>query len=121
MPTCGTETTPADLSAAGPDGALAIPGDAHIRVAAPSSNGGATMLRRGFSYHHGHRPDGTPDAGLLFITWQVDPTTGFIQVQRKLDGADGLTRFLRHESSAIFAVPGGAEPGGYAGRALLEP
>ncbi|NEA27952.1 Dyp-type peroxidase, partial [Actinomadura bangladeshensis] len=97
----GTETTPLNLGAVGPDGALAIAGDAHVRVAAPSSNGGATMLRRSFSYHDGLRPDGAPDAGLLFVAWQADPTTGFIQVQRKLDGADGLTRFLRHESSAV--------------------
>ncbi|WP_433235943.1 iron uptake transporter deferrochelatase/peroxidase subunit [Actinomadura nitritigenes] len=117
----GTETTPVNLSATGPDGTLAIPGDAHIRVAAPESNGGATLLRRGFSYHDGYRADGAPDAGLLFIAWQADPTTGFIQVQRKLDGADGLTRFIRHESSAVFAVPGGATaPGDYVGRALLE-
>ncbi|SPT51390.1 iron uptake transporter deferrochelatase/peroxidase subunit [Actinomadura madurae] len=118
----GTETTPADLAATGPDGTLAIPGDAHIRVAAPASNGGATMLRRGFSYHDGQREDGAPDAGLLFVAWQADPTTGFIQVQRKLAGADGLTRYLRHESNAIFAVPGGATaPGDYVGRTLLEP
>ncbi|GAA1847492.1 hypothetical protein GCM10009736_12190 [Actinomadura bangladeshensis] len=116
----GTETTPPNLGAVGPDGALAIAGDAHVRVAAPSSNGGATMLRRGFSYHDGLRPDGAPDAGLLFVAWQADPTTGFIQVQRKLDGADGLTRFPRHESSAIFAVPGGADSGGYVGQSLLE-
>ncbi|MFG2019396.1 iron uptake transporter deferrochelatase/peroxidase subunit [Actinomadura geliboluensis] len=116
----GTEQTPVNLAALGPDGSLAIAGDAHVRVAAPASNGGATMLRRSFSYHDGLRPDGAPDAGLLFVAWQADPTAGFIQVQRKLDGADGLTRFLRHESSAIFAVPGGARPGGYVGQALLE-
>ncbi|MDL4772959.1 iron uptake transporter deferrochelatase/peroxidase subunit [Actinomadura xylanilytica] len=117
----GTETTPVDLTAVGPDGALAIPGDAHVRAAAPQSNNGATMLRRSFSYHDGLRPDGAPDAGLLFVAWQADPTAGFIQVQRKLDGADGLTRFLRHEASAIFAVPGGAAPGEYVGQRLLEP
>lgn len=118
----GTETTPADLTATGPDGTLAIPGDAHIRVAAPASNGGATMLRRSFSYHDGHRDDGAPDAGLLFVAWQADPTDGFIKVQRKLAGGDSLSRFLRHESSAIFAVPGGArDPDDYVGRALLEP
>jgi dye decolorizing peroxidase len=31
-----------------------------------------------------------------------------------------LTRFIRHESSAIFAVPGGAAPGEYVGQHLLE-
>ncbi len=116
----GTETTPMDLDKFNPDGALAIPPDAHARVAAPVSNAGATMLRRGFSYHDGYDAQGTPDAGLLFIAWQADPTTGFIQVQRKLDGADQLTRFICHESSAVFAVPGGAPPGGYVGQNLFE-
>ena len=78
------------------------------------------MLRRAFSYHDGYRPDGTPDAGLLFVAWQADPTYGFVQVQRKLDGGDGLTRFIRHETSALFAVPGGVQPGEYVGQRLLE-
>jgi dye decolorizing peroxidase len=116
----GAETTPVDLAKIHPDGSLAIAADAHIRVAAARSNGGAAMLRRGFSYHDGHRPDGAPDAGLLFVAWQADPTSGFLQVQRKLDGADHLTRFIRHESSAVFAVPGGARPGEYVGQRLLE-
>ncbi|MDF3291925.1 iron uptake transporter deferrochelatase/peroxidase subunit [Streptomyces silvisoli] len=115
----GTETTPMDLNKFNPDASLAIPGDAHIRVAAPESNGGATVLRRGFSYHDGYDTDGQPDAGLLFITWQADPAA-FITVQTKLDGADHLTRFIRHESSAVFAVPGGAAPGEYVGQRLLE-
>lgn len=116
----GAEATPVDLNKINPDGSLAIAGDAHVRVAAPESNGGATMLRRAFSYHDGCDPDGTPDAGLLFVAWQADPTYGFVQVQRKLDGGDGLTRFIRHESSALFAVPGGAQPGEYVGQRLLE-
>ncbi len=77
------------------------------------------MLRRGFSYHDGYSADGQPDAGLLFIAWQADPAP-FIKVQTKLDGADRLTCFIRHESSAVFAVPGGAAPGEYVGRSLLE-
>jgi dye decolorizing peroxidase len=116
----GTETTPPQLEVFAPGGSLAIPPDAHIRVAAPASNVGAAMLRRTFSYHDGYRSDGSPDAGLLFIAWQADPTLGFVQVQRKLDGGDHLTRFLRHEAGALFAVPGGARPGQYVGQALLE-
>ncbi|WP_079063633.1 iron uptake transporter deferrochelatase/peroxidase subunit [Streptacidiphilus griseoplanus] len=116
----GTETTEVDLSRRNPDGTLAVPADAHIRVAAPAANSGATMLRRGFSYHDGFRADGAPDAGLLFIAFQSDPLTGFVPVQRKLAGADSLSRFVRHEASGLYAVPGGAAPGGYVGQALLE-
>ncbi|WP_240969802.1 iron uptake transporter deferrochelatase/peroxidase subunit [Actinacidiphila epipremni] len=116
----GTETTPVDLAKFRPDGSLAIAGDAHIRVAAPASNSGAAMLRRSFSYHDGIGADGVPDAGLLFVAWQADPMRGFVPVQRKLDGADGLSRFLRHEASGLFAVPGGAGPGEYVGQRLLE-
>ncbi|MGW7006799.1 iron uptake transporter deferrochelatase/peroxidase subunit [Streptomyces sp. NPDC054933] len=116
----GTETTPVDLNRINKDGSLAIAGDAHIRVAAPASNGGAAMLRRAFSYHDGYDQDGTPNAGLLFVAWQADPFNGFIKVQQKLDRADGLSRFIRHESSALFAVPGGCAPGEYVGQHLLE-
>ncbi|MBT2382849.1 iron uptake transporter deferrochelatase/peroxidase subunit [Streptomyces sp. ISL-11] len=116
----GTETTPVDLNKIDGNGALAIAGDAHIRVAAPESNRGAAMLRRAFSYHDGFRDDGAPDAGLLFIAWQADPRRGFVPVQRKLDRGDGLSRFLRHESSGLFAVPGGCAEGEYVGQRLLE-
>ncbi|MDJ0342074.1 iron uptake transporter deferrochelatase/peroxidase subunit [Streptomyces sp. H10-C2] len=116
----GSETTPVDLDKRNAQGAPAIAGDAHIRVAAPASNSGAAMLRRPFSYHDGIGADGTPDAGLLFVCWQADPQRGFIPVQRKLDRGDGLSRFLRHESSALFAVPGAPGPGEYVGQRLLE-
>ncbi|MEU9207742.1 Dyp-type peroxidase [Streptomyces sp. NPDC048415] len=113
------ETTPTDLNKFTSHGSLAIPADAHIRLAAPESNDGAAMLRRGFSYHDGYDTDGQPDAGLLFIAWQADPAA-FIKIQTKLDSADHLTCFSRHESSAVFAVPGGAAPGEYVGQSLLE-
>ncbi|MFI8182036.1 iron uptake transporter deferrochelatase/peroxidase subunit [Actinacidiphila glaucinigra] len=117
----GTEASKPDLDRIGPDGrAFAIAADAHVRVAAPASNGGAAMLRRGYSYHDGYRDDGAPDAGLLFVAWQADPLKGFVPVQRKLDRGDGLSRFLRHEAGGLFAVPGGAAPGEYVGQRLLE-
>lgn len=119
-PASGGENTPVDLAAQGPDGALAIPSDAHVRVAAPTANGGAAMLRRGFSYHDGLLADGSPDAGLLFLAFQSDPRQGFTPVQRKLARGDGLSRFLRHEASGLYAVPPGAPEGGYVGQSLLE-
>ncbi|GAA2809326.1 iron uptake transporter deferrochelatase/peroxidase subunit [Kitasatospora paracochleata] len=115
-----TERTPVDLAVTHPDGTLAVAPDAHIRVAAPASNGGAAMLRRGFSYQDGLLADGSPDAGLLFVAFQADPARGFVPVQRRLARGDGLARFLRHEASGLYAVPPGAPEGGYVGQPLLE-
>ncbi|WP_449341089.1 hypothetical protein [Streptomyces canarius] len=72
------------------------------------------------SYHDGIDADGTPDAGLLFICWQADPLRGFVPVQRKLDRGDALSKYIRHEASGLFAVPGGAARGEYVGQRLLE-
>ena len=118
--TGGTETTELDLNKFGPDGTLVIPDNAHSRISAPEQNGGAAMLRRPFSFHDGIAPDGTPDAGLLFVCWQADPLRGFVPVQRKLDRGDALSTFIRHESSGLFAVPGGPAEGEYVGQRLLE-
>ncbi|MDB1086188.1 iron uptake transporter deferrochelatase/peroxidase subunit [Streptomyces sp. ACA25] len=118
--TGGDEETPVDLDARTDAGDPVIAPNAHSRVSAPETNGGAAMLRRPFSYHDGFREDGTPDAGLLFICWQADPRRAFVPVQRKLDRGDALSPFIRHEAGALFAVPGGAEEDGYVGRALLE-
>ncbi|MEU3744858.1 MULTISPECIES: iron uptake transporter deferrochelatase/peroxidase subunit [Streptomyces] len=118
--TGGRETTELDLNKFGPDGKLVIPDNAHSRISAPEQNGGAAMLRRPFSFHDGIGPDGTPDAGLLFICWQADPFRGFVPVQRKLDRGDALSAFIRHESSGLFAVPGGPAEGEYVGQRLLE-
>ncbi|WP_432053004.1 iron uptake transporter deferrochelatase/peroxidase subunit [Streptomyces xiamenensis] len=115
-----SETTPVDLAALDGAGRPVIPVNAHVRVSSPETNDGAAMLRRPFSYHDGLLPDGAPDAGLLFVCWQADPLRGFVPVQRKLDRGDALSPFLRHEASALFAVPGGAARGGYVGQALLE-
>ncbi|MFC6428778.1 Dyp-type peroxidase [Nocardiopsis tropica] len=102
-----------DLSATGEDGTPVIAPDAHIRLAAPGNTLGARMLRRGFNYDLGWDADGLRQAGLVFTAWQADPRAGFTPVQRALDeGADALHRYVRHEGSALFAVPPvrGGEP-----------
>ncbi|MFB7779963.1 iron uptake transporter deferrochelatase/peroxidase subunit [Streptomyces bauhiniae] len=116
----GAETTPMDLEKADAQGEYVVPLNAHARITRPDQNGGAAMLRRPFSFHDGYDADGTPDAGLLFICWQADPLRGFVPVQRKLDRGDALSRYLRHEASGLFAVPGGAAEGEYVGQRLLE-
>jgi dye decolorizing peroxidase len=118
----GTEHTPVNLSGQNPDGSLAIRGDAHIRLAAPATNNGAAMLRRGLSYDDGLTADGEPDAGLLFLAWQADPNHGFIPVQQRLTRSmDALSRFITHETSALFAMVPAPKTGSYLGQALLDP
>ena len=118
----GTEFTPANYGMKSPDGTFAIPENAHIRLSTAAFNRGATILRRGYNYADGTRPDGTPDAGLIFMAWQADPRTGFIPIQQQLTTAgDALNAFIRHETSALFAMPPAATPGGYLGQDLLGP
>ena len=116
----GTETTAMDLEKVDANGDLVVPINAHSRITRPDENGGAAILRRPFSFHDGIGVDGTPDAGLLFVCWQADPLRGFVPVQRKLDRGDALSTYIRHESSGLFAVPGGAAEGEYVGQRLLE-
>jgi deferrochelatase/peroxidase EfeB len=103
----------------GPD--PVIPIDAHIRLAAPATNDGVRILRRGYSFTDGFDPElGQLDAGLFFIAFQRDAHKQFAVVQRRL-GPDALNEYIKHVSSGLFAVPPGvAREGDYLGRALFE-
>ncbi|MFE0253313.1 iron uptake transporter deferrochelatase/peroxidase subunit [Streptomyces sp. NPDC059010] len=80
--------------------------DAHVRLAHPESNDGATILRRGYSFTDGTDGLGRLDAGLFFLAYQRDPRTGFIRIQRNL-AIDSLNEYIQHVGSALFAVPPG--------------
>jgi deferrochelatase/peroxidase EfeB len=110
-----------DLTANGADGKPVIPVDAHIRLAAPESNGGQKLLRRGYSYTDGIDPDtGLLDAGLFFIAFQKDAHQQFVPIQRRLGQHDALNEYIRHTGSALFAVPPGVSgPGDWFGKALF--
>lgn len=116
----GKEHTAPEFTARNDAGGLAIAADAHVRLAHPANNAGATMLRRGYSFDDGLRSDGQPDAGLFFQAFQVDPEQVFTPIQRRLAASDALRRFIRHESSAVFAIPPGASKGGWVGETLLD-
>lgn len=109
-----------DLTRRDEKGELVIAPDAHIRLAAPADNSGATMQRRGYNYDDGVDVDGAPDAGLFFQAFQTDPHATFVPIQRKLAEKDALSRFIRHESSAVFAVLPGTAPGEQLGAALFR-
>jgi deferrochelatase/peroxidase EfeB len=86
-----------------------LPPDSHIRLAAPRSNQGIAILRRGYA---------TAD-GLLFLAFMRDPRRQFVPLQAKLARHDALARHTRHTASAVFAIPPGAPPRGFVGETLF--
>jgi deferrochelatase/peroxidase EfeB len=87
-----------------------LPPDSHIRLAAPRSNQGIAILRRGYA---------TED-GLLFLAFMRDPRRQFVPLQAKLATHDALARHTRHTASAVFAIPPGTRPDGFVGDTLLS-
>ncbi|MGW3729754.1 iron uptake transporter deferrochelatase/peroxidase subunit [Streptomyces sp. NPDC000851] len=94
--------------------------NAHVRLAHPDSNNGATILRRGYSFTDGTDGLGRLDAGLFFLAYQRDPRTGFIPIQRSL-APDTLNEYIQHVGSAVFAIPPGVrDSGDWWGRMLFS-
>jgi len=124
------ELDPPDLKAMADEGDPVIPDSAHIRIAAPESNDGARILRRGYSYNDGMtfvrdrwppwREGPRYDAGLFFVCYQRDPRTGFIPIFDRLSKFDMLNQFVTHTGGGLFACPGGAAKGEYIGQRLFE-
>jgi len=114
------EDDPLDLDAE-EDGEPAIPADSHVRLASPQLNGGERILRRGYSFTDGvDERLGELEAGLFFICFQRDPRRQFVPIQRRLGANDALNEYIKHVSSAVFAIPPGARKGGYVGEPLLR-
>ncbi len=107
-----------------------IAATAHMRLAAPANNDGASILRRGYSYDNGismiaerwppWRHAMELDAGLLFICYQRDPRTRFIKIFDRMAKFDTLKQFVTHIGGGLFACPGGVAEGGYYGQRLFE-
>ncbi|MFJ3910143.1 iron uptake transporter deferrochelatase/peroxidase subunit [Streptomyces vinaceus] len=93
---------------------------AHVRLAHPDTNSGATILRRGYSFTDGSDGLGRLDAGLFFLAYQRDVRKGFVPIQRNLSKNDGLNEYIQHVSSALFAIPPGVrDKDDWWGRALF--
>ena len=109
-----------DFESANQDGNPTIAENAHLRLAAPETNDGTHILRRGYSYNDGAnftaerwppwRQGVEYDAGLLFIAYQRDPRTGFIRIFQNMAKLDALNQFTTHVGSGLFACPGGLRP-----------
>jgi deferrochelatase/peroxidase EfeB len=111
---------PVNLEALGDYGQSVIPQSAHIRVAAPATNNGQAILRRGYSFMDGIDPTtGELDAGLFFMCFQKDPRDQYIPIQSRLALNDALASYLLPTGSGIFACPPGAGPGDSWGDGIL--
>jgi deferrochelatase/peroxidase EfeB len=115
----GGEHSAPDFAIRGSDDRPLIPMDAHVRLAHPSRNGGARMLRRGYSFTDGNDPLGRLDAGLFFVAFVRDPDRQYVPMQNRLARQDGLMEYLQHTGSALFAVPPGVRRGGFVGEGLF--
>jgi deferrochelatase/peroxidase EfeB len=97
----------------------ALPADSHVRMAHPDTNGGAKLLRRGYSFTDGLESLGQLDAGLFFLAYMRDPQA-FITLQNRLGAGDALNEYIKHVGSGLWAVPPGVRPGGFVGDTLLR-
>jgi deferrochelatase/peroxidase EfeB len=99
------------------------PTDCHIMVANPRTPGSEAerILRRGYTFTDGYDAGiSQPAGGLFFIAFQRDPRRQFIPIQTRLSVHDRFTvEYPVPVGSALFAVPPGIRPGGYAGESLL--
>ncbi|MGD9701442.1 MAG: iron uptake transporter deferrochelatase/peroxidase subunit [Acidimicrobiia bacterium] len=117
----GTEFTEVDFDITGRDDKPLVALDSHVRLAHPSDNNGAAMLRRGYNFTDGTDGLGRLDAGLFFLAFVRDPAEQYVPMQTKLARDDALSEYLLHTGSAIFAVPPGVPgPDRYVGQALFD-
>lgn len=107
-----------------------IPENAHVRLANAASNGGAEVLRRGYSYNDGvnftaerwppWRQGMEYDAGLFFVCYQRDPRTGFVRIFENMAKLDMLNQYVTHTGGGLFACPGGVRGGEFIGQRLFD-
>ena len=125
-----SEFDPLDLAAVDSEGKRVIADTAHVRLASAASNGGAQILRRAFSFNDGvnftaerwppWRQGLEYDAGLLFISYQRDPRSGFMKIFERMSKVDMLNQFTTHIGSGVFACPPGVAEGGFIGERLFH-
>ena len=105
------EFTTVDYAAKDDKGESLVPADAHIAVVSPEQNQGRRMLRRGYNYTDGSDSLGLLQTGLFFIAFVRDPRTNFYPILDRMTKSDALQEYLKHEASALFAIPPGIEKG----------
>jgi deferrochelatase/peroxidase EfeB len=118
-----------DLDRVDADGNPLIADNAHLRLGAAATNGGAQIFRRPYSYNDGVRftAERWPpwrqgmmyDAGLMFVCYQRDPREGFIKIYENMAKLDALNQFTTHTGGGLFACPAGVREGEFVGQRLF--
>lgn len=94
-----------------------VPLQSHIRRGNPRTPGASRILRRGFSYLNG-AADGVMDQGLLFLAYQRALSTGFVEVQSRLDG-EPMEDYIKPVGGGLFFLPPGPGDDGWLGESLF--
>lgn len=76
------------------------------------------MLRRGLNYANGFDGNDQLDQGLVFVSYQRDPESGFLGTQRRLDG-EALEEYVRPLGGGLFFAPPAPSSGTFLGERLL--
>ncbi|WP_328311950.1 Dyp-type peroxidase [Streptomyces sp. NBC_00442] len=109
----GREHDAAEINTRTAEGSYVLPADAHVRLADPRLDGGARMLRRGYSYENS-----PADRGLFLLAYMKDPAL-FARVGQRLAAGDALNSYAEQYGSALFYVLPGARAGRPLGSTVL--
>jgi deferrochelatase/peroxidase EfeB len=98
-----------------------VPLDSHMRRAEPRLHGrhDAKLLRRSYSYSLGLTKSGQLDMGLVFVCFQSNLQTGFIETQKRLNG-EPLEEYIKPFGGGYYFVLPGIGTDNWLGKSLLE-
>lgn len=119
----GDESTPPDFEKVSANGFPVIGEFSHMRRARGVDDGEhQEIYRRPYNYEHAPAPGSQllSEAGQVFVSFQADPLTQFLPIQRRLDELDLLNQWTTPIGSAVFAIPPGCAEGEFLGQSVLE-
>lgn len=78
------------------------------------------LRRRAYAYSEPPQVEGQFANGLVWICFQKNPDKQFTPIQKRLDQADLLNRWITHIGSAVYWIVPGTTPDTYWGQGIFE-